>query len=97
MQEKPMYTLRELFDDLPISLRQLGKRANVNEVTIARIRDGQPARRSTLNRLLRAMSETDVYNRSLSLANVTGVFIQGETKPDEAEYEIPSEDLPLAS
>lgn len=82
MQDKPSYTLRELFDDLPISMKRLGERANVNEVTVARIRDGKPARRSTLNRLLREMSKPDIYNRSLSLANVTDVNIQGETQPE---------------
>lgn len=87
MQEKPSYALRELFDNLPISLRKLGQMANVNEVTVARIRDGQAARRSTLNRLLMAMSRPDVYNRSLSLTNVTGVIIQGETRPGEVESE----------
>lgn len=85
MQEKSSYTLRELFNDLPISLRQLGERSQVSEVTIARIRDGKPARRSTLNRLLREMSKSDIYDRSLSLDNVTGVVIQGETRPEEAK------------
>lgn len=82
MQEKPIYTLRELFNNLPIPIKQLGERANVNEVTVARIRDGKPARRSTINRLLRAMSESDVYNRPLSLSNVTGANIQGEHDGD---------------
>lgn len=79
MQEKPIYTLRELFDDLPIPIKRLGEKAKVNEVTVARIRDGKPARRSTINRLLRAMAEPDVYNRPLSLSNVTGANIQGES------------------
>lgn len=78
MQEKPSYALRELFANLPIPIKQLGERAKVNEVTVARIRDGKPARRSTINRLLLAMSKPDVYDRPLSLDNVTGVTIQGE-------------------
>ena len=80
MQEKPTYTLRELFDNLPIPIKELGRRAGVNEVTVARIRDGNPARRSTINSLLREMS--NVYNRPLSLANVTGVSIRGEQQND---------------
>lgn len=87
MQEKSSYTLRELFDNLPISLRKLGSMANVNEVTIARIRDGQAARRSTINRLLIAMSKPDIYNRPLSLANVTGVNIQGEQRNSDDDIE----------
>jgi|SRR5579859_114736 len=87
MQEKPKYTLRELFDNLPIPIKQLGERAHVNEVTVARIRDGRAARRSTINRLLRTMSDPDVYNRPLSLDNVTGVNIQGDEKPGDAAQE----------
>lgn len=85
MQEKSVYTLRELYDNLPISLKELGDRAKVNEVTVARIRDGKPARRSTINRLLREMGKPDIYNRPLSVANVTGLKIQGETRPGEPE------------
>lgn len=87
MQEKPSYSLRELFDNLPIPIKQLGERSKVNEVTVARIRDGRPARRSTINRLLRTMSEPDVYDRPLSLANVTGVHIQGETQGGSDEMD----------
>ncbi len=91
MQDKPSYSLRELFDNLPIPIKQLGERAHVNEVTVARIRDGKPARRSTVNRLLREMGKPDIYDRSLSLANVTGVNIQGE-KQDSPNGDEPSAD-----
>lgn len=87
MQEKPKYTLRELFNDLPIPIKKLGERASVNEVTVARIRDGKPARRSTINRLLRVMSEPDIYNRPLSLSNVTGANIQGESQSSDSNDE----------
>lgn len=80
MQEKPQYTLQELYDNLPCTLVDLGKKAGLSEVTVARIRDGKPARRGTVNRLLRAMSAPDIYNRPLSLANVTGVHIQGKSR-----------------
>jgi predicted transcriptional regulator len=69
MQEKSIYTLRELFNNLPISLAELSRRSQVNEVTIARIRDGDSiAFRSTANKLLRVFSE--VYGRTFTLDNV---------------------------
>ena len=69
MQEKNIYTLRELFTNLPISLAELSRRSQVNEVTIARIRDGESiALRSTANKLLRVFSE--VYGRTFTLDNV---------------------------
>ena len=69
MEEKSRYTLRDLFNNLPISLAELSRRSGVNEVTIARIRDGESvALRSTANKLLRVFSE--VYNRTLTLDNV---------------------------
>jgi predicted transcriptional regulator len=69
MEEKTRYMLRELFNNLPISLAELSRRSRVNEVTIARIRDGESiAQRSTANRLLLVFSE--VYGRKLTLDNV---------------------------
>ena len=69
MEEKRNYTLQELFNNLPISLAELARRSAVNEVTIARIRDGKTTpMRSTANRLLRVFSE--VYERALTLENV---------------------------
>jgi predicted transcriptional regulator len=69
MEEKSKYTLRDLFNNLPISLAELARRSKVNEVTIARIRDGESvALRSTANKLLRVFSE--VYGRTLTLDNV---------------------------
>lgn len=69
MEENHRYTLRELFTNLPISLAELARRSKVNEVTIARIRDGESiALRSTANKLLRVFSE--VYGTTLTLDNV---------------------------
>jgi len=84
MQDKSRYTLQELFDNLPISLRQLGIKARVSEVTVASIRDGGVAQRAIINRLLGAMSQPDVYDRPLSLANVIGVNIRGGIRPTDA-------------
>ena len=63
-----------MYEELPVTLVELGKKCGLNEVTIARIRDGKPTRRSTVNKLLLALSA--IYGRSLSLRNVTGVNIQ---------------------
>jgi len=69
MEDKRRYTMQDLFNNLPISIAELSRRSAVNEVTIARIRDGESvALRSTANRLLRVFSE--VYGRPLSLDNV---------------------------
>lgn len=69
MEEKSKYTLHELFVNLPISIAELARRSKVNEVTIARIRNGESiAFRSTANKLLRVLSE--VYGRILTLDNV---------------------------
>ena len=74
MQQKDRYTLEELFEDLPCTLVALGDKSGLSEVTVARIRDGKPARRSTVNSLLCAFSE--IYNIPLSLHNVTGITVQ---------------------
>jgi len=74
MEDKDTYTIQELYEELPMTLTDLGEQADLNEVTIARIRDGKPARRSTINRLLRTFSE--IYGRPFSLRNVTGINVQ---------------------
>ncbi len=69
MEEKSRNRLRELFTHLPIPIAELARRSKVNEVTIARIRDGESiALRSTANKLLRVFS--DVYGRTLTLDTV---------------------------
>lgn len=85
MLDKPYYTLRELYDDLPCTLVELGDKAGLNEVTVARIRDGKSARRATVNKLLRAMS--DIYGRHFSLANVRGINISGDIRLGEADID----------
>ncbi len=91
-QKRPGVTaLRELYEDLPCSLVELARLAGLNEVTVARIRDGKPARRSTVNKLLRAMSK--IYGRRLSLRNVSGVTLQGQQQQEQG----PSEAQPEAA
>src|SRR5260370_40627575 len=82
MEKKDMYTLRELFDNLHISLSEFARQSRINEVTLARIRDGKhTTRRDTANKLLTAHSQ--VYERSLSLQHVTGIRIQGQEQSEE--------------
>lgn len=73
MEKKDMYTLKELYGELDIPLAELGRRAGVSEVTVAKIRDGKSARRSTVNSLLRTFSE--IYGVKLSIDNVKDVLI----------------------
>ncbi len=73
MQNKDTYTLQELFDFLPITLVQLAKDSGINEVTLARMRDGERTRRDTVNKLLLTMSK--VYERDLNIRNVTGINV----------------------
>jgi hypothetical protein len=76
MENKDLYTLAELFENLPVSLSELARQSGLNEVTLARVRDGRAARRDSANKLLRGLSK--VYERPLSLHNVTGIRLQGQ-------------------
>ena len=83
MKKKDMYTLQELYEELEIPLSALGRKGNMSEWTVARIRDGYPARRSTINKLLRAFSET--YGIDFSLHNVSGIQIEDKRESRIAE------------
>lgn len=76
MEDRDIYTLRELIEGLPLSLREFGRKYDISEVTIARLRDGKPGLRSTINKLLIAFS--DVYGKSFTMRNVRGITIRGE-------------------
>jgi hypothetical protein len=80
METKESYTLGELFDLLPIPLVKLAELSEINEVTLARIRDGKVTRRSTANKLLNAMS--NVYGLPLNIYNVNGINVQGRKQKD---------------
>lgn len=73
MEDKAIYTLQELFEFLPISLSRLAKESEINEVTLARIRNGERTRRDTVNKLLLTLSR--IYGRDLSIRNVTGINV----------------------
>lgn len=73
LEQKDTYSIHELFEELPITLVDLGEKADINEVTLARIRDGKATRRSTVNRMLLSLSQ--IYNRPLSLKNVSDINV----------------------
>jgi transcriptional regulator with XRE-family HTH domain len=73
MEQEKIYTIKELFEDLPLSLRQFAEQIGTSEVTLARIRDGRPTRRHTANKLLLAFSSQ--YQQKFTLRNVTGINI----------------------
>lgn len=94
MQEKNTYTIQELFDDLPITIAELARQSVINEVTLARIRDGKGTRRSTVNKLLLTLSK--IYERPLSVHNVTGINVQTVNKGSEARQAKRESDLAIA-
>jgi len=89
LEEKPFYTIQDLFENLAISILELSRVSRINEVTLARIRDGKPTRRSTANKLLNSFSE--IYARPFNLRNVTGINVQ-VNKRREAKEKRRSED-----
>jgi hypothetical protein len=80
-EEERMYTIKELFDDLPMSIRHLAGEVKINEVTLARIRDGKPTRRPTANKLLLFFSE--IYKQKYTLRNVTGIQVMEYNRKEE--------------
>jgi hypothetical protein len=90
MDRKPTYTLAELFENLDITLAELGRKSEISEVTVARIRDGKQTRRNTANRLLRTFST--LYNIPLSLNNVTGFKLQNKREEGTNDEASPQQD-----
>jgi len=76
LEDKDSYTIKELIENLPYSLREFGRKHGLSEVTLARLRDGKPALRSTINKLLIALSEA--YSKRFTVQNVSGIIIRGE-------------------
>jgi len=81
MKEKEKYSFSELCDNLKIPLSEFCKRAEITEGTLARIRKGYKARRFTVNKILDTFSK--IYNRELSLDNVTGIHAQDVSVPQK--------------
>jgi hypothetical protein len=81
LEEHPTYTIQELFDALTLTLAETARQSQINEVTLNRIRDGLPTRRSTANKLLQFFAGQ--YKRLFTLHNVTGMNIQNKRKKVE--------------
>lgn len=87
LEEKDVYNIRELFDNLDISIRKLAEISEINEVTLARIRDGKPTYSRTANKLLKIFAK--IYERPFYLNRVTGinVAVSGKKKVKEVKSE----------
>lgn len=83
LEEQETYTLRELIENLPVSLRDFSIRHGLNEVTLARMRDGKPGMRSTINKILIALSAE--YGQKFTLKNVTGITYRGEARSKQED------------
>ena len=81
LEDKNVYTIEELFDALPIPIAELARQSGMNEVTLARIRDGKATRLSTRNKLLIALSR--IYGRNFTKRDVTGIHLQGQVQQEE--------------
>lgn len=85
LEEKEVYSIQDLFDNLSISMRKLAEENKMSEVTLARIRDGKPTYRTTVNKLLDIFSE--VYGRPFYLSKVTGINVAVSGKKKEGKNE----------
>ena len=87
LEKQETYSIQDLFDMLPIPLAELARQSKINEVTLARIRDGKSTRRSTVNKLLITMSA--IYGQNLTIKNVTGInsMVNRRLEAKEAKLE----------
>lgn len=60
-----------LLENMPASLTELARLADVSERSVMRMRDGHRVQRNIANKILRALSIK--YNKTLNLDNVTGI------------------------
>ena len=86
MDKKDVYSIQELFDFLPITIAELARQSKINEVTLARIRDGERTRRDTVNKLMLALSR--IYEVPLSINNVTGINIMHNKRLERKEAKV---------
>ena len=66
-----MHNIRELIENMPATLVELGRRSGVSERSVMRIRDGERVNRSTANKILAGLSK--LYGETFTLSNVTGI------------------------
>ena len=65
------YNFAWLLENMPASLTELARLADVSERSIMRMRDGHKMQRNIANKVLYALSIK--YNKTLNLDNVTGI------------------------
>jgi len=85
LQDKDTFKVSELIECLPYRMTEFGRKYDISEVTIARLRDGKPGLRGTINKLLAALS--DVYGKTFTMRNVRGIIIRGETQNGDEPIE----------
>lgn len=73
LPDKSTYSIQELIDYLPCRVLHLRTQAAISESTLRRIYSGEAIRPYTADRLLDTLGI--IYNRSLSLNNVTGILL----------------------
>lgn len=95
MEKKESYDIVELFDFLPITIAELARQSKINEVTLARIRDGKRTRRDTVNKLMKTLSE--IYGVNLTIRNVTGINVMHNRRIEEKESKQPAKGEGMAA
>lgn len=83
LDNQETYTIQELFELLPVSISELARQSKINEVTLARMRDGERTRRDTANKLLMTFSQ--IYGKTLNIRNVTGLNIMRNKRMEDRE------------
>jgi hypothetical protein len=66
-----MYDFAKLLGNVPASLSELARLADVSERSIMRMRDGHRVQRNIANKVLYALSQK--YNKTFTLDNVRGI------------------------
>jgi hypothetical protein len=80
------YDLLQLIEDMPASQAELARQSKLNERSIIRIKNGASVQRSTANKVLHGLSQ--IYNKTFTLKNVTGINISSKgVKDEEADTE----------
>jgi predicted transcriptional regulator len=70
-QEKGMYQLKTLINNMPVSLAELIRTAGVDERTLLRMRRGGRVQRTSAAKILKALSK--IYEAEYTLDNVAGI------------------------
>ena len=76
-----MHSIRELIENMPATLTELGRMSGVSERSVMRIRDGEKVNRSTANKILRGLS--NLYGETFTLSNVTGINLASRDSEED--------------